>query len=71
MYIDLGLSSDKEVLDLGINTGTVDVGREADLILLDANPLSDIGNSKRIHGVMLRGSWYSSSELEKMLSAYL
>jgi imidazolonepropionase-like amidohydrolase len=56
---------------LGINTGTVDVGREADLILLDANPLSDIGNSKRIHGVMLRGSWYSSSELEKMLSAYL
>jgi imidazolonepropionase-like amidohydrolase len=55
---------------LGSNTGTVAVGREADLILLDANPLSDIDNSKRIHGVMLRGSWYSSSELEKRLATY-
>jgi imidazolonepropionase-like amidohydrolase len=54
---------------LGSNTGTVAVGREADLILLDANPLDDIGNSKRIHGVMLRGAWYSASALESMLSA--
>jgi imidazolonepropionase-like amidohydrolase len=55
---------------LGSNTGTVAVGREADLILLDANPLSDISNSKRIHGVMLRGAWFSTGELEKMLSGY-
>ncbi len=52
---------------LGINTGEVSVGREADLVLLDANPLSDIRNSHRIHGVMLRGAWYSSKELERRL----
>jgi len=55
---------------LGSNTGTVAVGREADLILLDANPLIDINNSRRIHGVMLRGQWYSSAELNEGLSVY-
>ncbi len=52
---------------LGINTGAVSVGREADLVLLDANPLSDITNSQRIHGVMLRGAWYSPQDLEQRL----
>jgi len=55
---------------LGTNTGVVAVGREADLILLDADPLGNINNSKRIHGVMLRGTWYSSAELELRLAAY-
>lgn len=52
---------------LGINTGEVSVGREADLVLLDANPLGDISNSQRIHGVMLRGAWYSPKDLEQRL----
>lgn len=56
---------------LGSNTGVVAVGSEADLLLLDANPLIDIDDSRRVHGVMLRGTWYSSLELEKRLSAYL
>lgn len=55
---------------LETNTGTVAIGRNADLVLLDANPLEDIGNTRRIHGVMLRGSWYSSSDLEQRLSVY-
>ena len=55
---------------LGTNTGAVAVGRDADLLLLDANPLEEIGNTRRIHGVMLRGKWYSSSELEGRLSQY-
>lgn len=56
---------------LGSNTGVVAVGKEADLILLDANPLEDIRNSRRIHGVMLRGQWLPASELEQRLAAYL
>lgn len=52
---------------LGINAGEVSVGRDADLVLLDANPLSDITNSHRIHGVMLRGAWYSAKDLEQRL----
>ena len=55
----------------GTNTGVVTVGSEADLVLLDANPFADIDNSRRVHGVMLRGTWYSSLELEKRLAVYL
>jgi imidazolonepropionase-like amidohydrolase len=55
---------------LGSNGGVVAQGRDADLVLLDANPLEDIQNSKRIHGVMLRGHWYSEAELEERLERY-
>jgi len=55
---------------LDTNTGTVAIGRDADLVLLDANPLEDIGNTRRIHGVMLRGIWYSASDLEQRLSVF-
>jgi len=55
---------------LGGNTGIVAVGREADLVLVNANPLTDIGNSHRIHGVMLRGVWYSAAALERRLAPY-
>jgi imidazolonepropionase-like amidohydrolase len=47
--------------------GTVEVGREADLVLLDANPLADISAARRVHGVMLRGRWISKIELDGML----
>lgn len=53
---------------LGSNTGLVEVGREADLVLLDANPLADIDNTKRIHGVMLRGRWLSRRALDERLA---
>jgi len=52
---------------LGTNTGTVVVGRDADLVLLDANPLLDIRNTRRIHGVMVRGDWFSSIVLGERL----
>ena len=55
---------------LGSNTGIVAVGREADLMLLNANPLADIRHSHRIHGVMLRGTWYSAAALERRLAPY-
>ena len=57
-----------EFLDL--DTGTVQVGRQADLVLLDGNPLETIGNSRRIHGVMVRGDWHSASDIERRLSRY-
>ncbi len=55
---------------LGSNTGIVAVGRAADLVLLDANPLEAIRNSRRIHGVMLRGQWLSSAALDDRLEPY-
>jgi imidazolonepropionase-like amidohydrolase len=38
-----------------LNTGVVAPGKSADFIVLDANPLDDIGNSRRINRVYLRG----------------
>ena len=38
-----------------VNSGTVAVGRSADFIVLDANPLEDIANTRRINKVYLRG----------------
>jgi imidazolonepropionase-like amidohydrolase len=55
---------------LGTNAGYVQVGKDADLVLLDANPLGDIQNSRRIHGVMLRGVWYSGKTLEERLEKF-
>ena len=47
--------------------GTVDVGKRADLLLLDANPLVDISNTRQISGVMVGGRWYTRADLDAML----
>jgi imidazolonepropionase-like amidohydrolase len=47
--------------------GTVAVGRRADLILAEANPLQDVANVARRVGVMVRGRWLSESELQTRL----
>ncbi|MBO0750708.1 MAG: amidohydrolase family protein [Bradyrhizobiaceae bacterium] len=39
----------------GFNTGLVAAGRNADFIVLDANPLENIANTRRIDRVFLRG----------------
>ncbi len=38
------------------NTGTIDTGKTADFIVLDANPLDDITNTRKIASVYLRGA---------------
>ncbi len=48
---------------LGTGSGTVEIGAPADLVLLDANPLTDIGNSRRIHGVIAAGRWSHAGQL--------
>jgi imidazolonepropionase-like amidohydrolase len=48
--------------------GTVAVGNRADLVLLDANPLQSVANLAKRSGVMVRGRWVSSAEIEKGLA---
>lgn len=47
--------------------GTVQYGRRADLILLDANPLQDVSNVQKRAGVMVRGIWYPEEVIQKRL----
>jgi imidazolonepropionase-like amidohydrolase/uncharacterized protein YdbL (DUF1318 family) len=47
--------------------GTVERGRRADLLLLEANPLEAIANTERRAGVMVRGRWLPEAELRAML----
>lgn len=47
--------------------GVVEQGRVADLLLLDANPLDDIHNTRKIFGVVAGGKYYSRRILDTML----
>ena len=47
--------------------GTVAVGRRADLLLLNANPLSDLANVADRAGVMFRGRWLPEEEIQRRL----
>jgi len=49
--------------------GQVRTGCVADLLLLDANPLNNIANTRRIAGVMLRVRWLSRQELDRILES--
>lgn len=49
--------------------GIVAVGRQADLVLLEANPLVDIANTEKIAGVVVRSRWYSIDDLEAMVGS--
>lgn len=48
--------------------GTIAVGKRADLVLLDANPLTDIRNSQKIHAVVLNGQLFDRSALDGLLA---
>jgi ankyrin repeat protein len=48
--------------------GTVERGKVADLVLLDANPLQDIRNTQRIAAVVVRGKIFQRAALQKMLA---
>jgi imidazolonepropionase-like amidohydrolase len=47
--------------------GSVAEGKVADLILLSANPLSDIRNTTKIHAVILNGVLHNRRALDAML----
>lgn len=48
--------------------GAIAAGQAADLVLLDADPLESIANTRRIAGVMLRGRWLDRAELDAILA---
>jgi imidazolonepropionase-like amidohydrolase len=57
-----------EWLGVNVDRGTIEVGKRADLVLLDANPLDDIANTRKIAGVFLNGRWLDRKRLDTMLA---
>ena len=55
-------------LGRGSTMGRVAEGHNADLVLLDANPLQDVAHLSRIHAVFLKGRHLDRAALDRMLS---
>jgi imidazolonepropionase-like amidohydrolase len=53
----------------GDDLGTVEVGKRADLVLLDADPLADIANATRIAAVVANGRLLERPALDDLLRA--
>lgn len=56
------------MLRIDNRSGTIEVGKDADLVLLEENPLINISNTRTIAGVMTKGKWLDSNMLEEMLN---
>src|SRR5207244_10753432 len=48
--------------------GSLGVGKRADLLLLERNPLQGVDHLKQLVGVMVRGKWLPSEHLHQMLA---
>lgn len=55
------------LLNRAFEIGQVTVGYRADLILLDADPLQDVGHVRRRAGVMTRGRWMTEEWLQQQI----
>jgi imidazolonepropionase-like amidohydrolase len=55
------------VMKLDNEVGTLEVGRRADLIVLDANPLENISNIRRVRLVMTQGRLFDCAKLWEMV----
>lgn len=76
LLVDCGLSAAEairaatiapaEFLGLGESYGSIATGKRADLVLLEADPLSDIRHTQRIRAVVLDGRWLPRRELDAL-----
>lgn len=55
------------MMNIDDRLGSVKIGNEADLVLLDKNPLDDIRNTRTIYGVVTKGRWLSGRKIKEML----
>ncbi|HVH87354.1 MAG TPA: amidohydrolase family protein [Terriglobales bacterium] len=57
-----------QFLGIADQLGTITEGKQADLVLLEANPLDDIRNTRRIHAVVVRGHYLDRAALDALLN---
>jgi imidazolonepropionase-like amidohydrolase len=79
MLVDSGLSPMQALQTTTLNpakflkrlatSGTIAIGKRADLVLLDANPLADIHNTTKINAVVINGQLLDREKLDSLLTA--
>jgi imidazolonepropionase-like amidohydrolase len=62
-------SNAAEFMGKSATQGTIEKGKVADLLLLDANPLADIHNTSRIIAVVVRGKLLDRASLDAQLAS--
>lgn len=55
-------------LEMEDDLGSIEIGKIADLVLIDADPLHDIRNTQKISGVFYNGDYFDSQDLENMFN---
>lgn len=68
-YATLETATKNPAMFLGLfdKTGTIEKGKNGDLVLLDANPLDDIANTQKRVGVMIKGKYFTQAEMNRWL----
>ena len=56
-------SDSAEFMGVSRTSGTIEPGKTADMVLLNANPLDDVVNTRQIGAVILRGKFFTKEEL--------
>lgn len=57
-----------EFLGIADSVGTIEPGKVADLVLLDADPREDVARTRRIASVVLRGAYFDGPALDSIRS---
>jgi cytosine/adenosine deaminase-related metal-dependent hydrolase len=66
--LQTGTRNPAEFLGLSDSLGTIEAGKIADLLLLDANPFRDIRNTHKIRAVVVNGRYLDRAALDKLLA---
>jgi len=79
LFVELGMTplealraatvTPARVLQIADSVGTVESGKVADLVLLAANPLANINNTRAINGVFRAGRWLPRGEIAALLDS--
>lgn len=64
--IKAGTINIAKALDIDDEIGTIEIGKRADFILVDQNPLEDARNLRNLSGVFHNNGWYDSGKLKEL-----
>ncbi len=68
--LEAGTRNPARYFGLDDSFGTVSVGKRADLLLVEGNPLDDVSNVRKLAGVMIAGRWLSADEIRSGLEKF-